>query len=101
MKPLRKKTLALISYLTVIGWLVAYFYYNKRKKSSLINYHLKQSFGLLIITIISNIIIILLLIINMIVVILCIAGIISAAYGVRLALPVIGTFFEDKFNFIK
>ena len=37
----------------------------------------------------------------MILLVFCIAGIISASYGVRLALPLIGTFFEDKFRFIE
>jgi uncharacterized membrane protein len=113
MKPLRKKTLAFISYLTIFGWLIAFFYYKKRNKSALVKFHLKQSFGLLILTIFSNVFVFLLtflvqslelelmlLINNMIILVLCIAGIINAAYGVRLVLPLIGTYFENKFNFI-
>lgn len=112
MKSLRKKTISILSYITIIGWIIAYFNYKKKNKSSLIKFHLEQSFGLIILSIISNsffyfisLVIpnleILLIINNMILLVFCIAGIISASYGVRLALPLIGTFFEDKFRFIE
>jgi len=107
-----KKTVSVISYMTIIGWLIAYREYEKGAKSSLVKYHLEQSFGLAIIVVVTNIIlilpvffdtffIILLIINNMGLVILWIAGLISAYHGVRLPLPFIGFYFKDKFRFIQ
>ncbi len=112
MRTLKKRTVSIISYLTIIGWIVAYNNYKKRNKSSLIKFHLEQSFGLALLVIVSNLFFylvtilipgldLLLLLNNMIMFVFWIAGIISASYGVRLALPIIGTFFEDKFRFIE
>jgi len=37
------KTTALISYLTIIGWLIAYFGFHQNNKTSLGSYHLRQT----------------------------------------------------------
>lgn len=113
MKSLRKKTISILSYITIIGWVIAYFNYKKKNKSSLIKFHLEQSLGLGILSIITNLVIILIelffnypislaiVLNNMLLFILWIAGITSALYGVRLPLPIIGSLFEDKFRFIE
>ncbi len=109
---MHKKTLSVISYITIIGWIIAYMEYEKGEKSSLAKFHLEQSFGLAIIVVLTNIILILpvffdtffvllLIINNMGLVILWIAGLISAYHGVRLPLPFIGFYFKDKFRFIQ
>lgn len=109
---MQKKTVSVISYLTLIGWIIAYINYRKGAKSSLAKFHLEQSFGLAILVIVTNIILtipvyfdafftVLLIINNMGLVILWIAGLISAYYGVRLPLPFIGFYFKDKFRFIQ
>lgn len=109
---MHKKTISVISYLTLIGWIIAYINYRKGAKSSLAKFHLEQSFGLAILVIVTNIILtipvyfdtfftVLLIINNMGLVILWIAGLISAYYGVRLPLPFIGFYFKDKFRFIQ
>ena len=42
-----KKTLSIISYITIIGWIIAYVNYNKLTiKDSLTKFHLKQSLGI-------------------------------------------------------
>ncbi|WP_162128094.1 DUF4870 domain-containing protein [Flavobacterium phycosphaerae] len=107
-----KKTISVISYLTIIGWSIAFIEYEKGAKTSLAKFHLEQSLGLNIIVIVTNILMalpllldpffsILLIINNTGLVILWIAGIISANNGVRLPLPVIGFYFKDKFRFIR
>ncbi len=107
-----KKTISVISYLTIVGWAVAFVEYEKGAKSSLTKFHLEQSFGLAIIGIVTNLLLaltvmldpfffILLLINNTGLVILWIAGITSAYNGVRLPLPIIGFYFKDKFRFIQ
>ncbi|MBP6557873.1 MAG: DUF4870 domain-containing protein [Flavobacterium sp.] len=109
---MHKKTVSVISYLTLIGWIIAFINYRKGVKSSLAKFHLEQSFGLAVIVIVTNILmtipiyfdsffIVLLIINNMRLVILWIAGLISAYYGVRLPLPFIGFYFKDKFRFIQ
>jgi len=114
-----RKTLALVSYITIIGWLISYFSYKGQTKDSLVSYHLKQSFGLFIVTVGCAIVLsILLSIITMIsfklafaislifnliylaLFILMIIGIIIASKGEEKPLPFIGKMFEGKFNFI-
>ena len=108
---MKKRTIAIISYITLVGWLVAYFNYNKGKKHSLEKYHLEQSLGLGITSSILNIILglaytldsyflIPLVINNFLIFIISIAGIISSYYSVRLPLPLIGSYFENKFKFL-
>ena len=42
-----KKTLSIVSYITIIGWVIAFIIYNgKTEKSSLEKFHLEQSLGL-------------------------------------------------------
>jgi uncharacterized membrane protein len=43
------KTVAIISYLTIIGWLIAYFAMYNNNRSSLAGYHLRQTLFLYII----------------------------------------------------
>ena len=105
---MKKRTVAIISYITLVGWLIAYFNYNKGKKHSLEKFHLEQSLGLGITASILNIILglaytldsyflIPLIINNFLFFIISIAGIISGYYSVRLPLPFIGSYF-DSFN---
>lgn len=42
------KTIAIVSYLTPVGWLIAYFALYKDNKSSLAAYHLRQSLAIMI-----------------------------------------------------
>ena len=55
---MHKKTIAVISYITIIGWIIAYREYEKGAKSSLVKFHLEQSFGLAVIVVLTNIIMI-------------------------------------------
>lgn len=102
------KTLSIVSYITVFGWLIS-FVLGKDKPNSLLKYHLKQSLGLVIFTIILSIILEILLsvtkigalgVFGCIPLILIIIGIINAANEVEKPLPLIGKIFEDKFSFI-
>lgn len=102
------KTLSIVSYITVFGWLIS-FVLGKDKPNSLLKYHLKQSLGLVIFTIILSIILNILLsvtkigilaVFGFIPLILMIIGIINAANEVEKPLPLIGKMFEDKFSFI-
>ena len=114
-----KKTTALVSYITIIGWLISFFSYKGQEKDSFVSYHLKQSFGLFITGIVLSIVLwILLIILGMIspslallisgisglislaLFVLMIIGILNANKGEEKPLPIIGKMFEGKFSFI-
>lgn len=111
-KMMHKKTILILSYLTLIGWIIAFRNYKKGVTSSLVKYHLEQSLGIRILAIATNTFAMLpviidpdftpILIINNIgLVILWMIGLISAYHGVRLPLPFIGFYFKNKFRFIQ
>lgn len=111
-KMTNRKTIAMLSYITLIGWIVAYWNYRKGAKSSLAKYHLEQALGIGILLIIINIIMTIpvmidnaftpfLIISNLGLVILWMIGLLSAYHGVRLPLPFIGFYFKNKFRFIQ
>ena len=113
--------MAIVSYITIIGWLISFFSYKDKEKDSLVSYHLKQSFGLfvtmfcinialrILITIfaimnltgIIGIIGILAMVLSITYLILLIIGIITANKGEEKPLPIVGKMFEGKFDFIK
>lgn len=104
------KTVSIVSYITIIGWLIAYFV-GKDNLDALSKYHLRQSLGLAIIAIITGIILNILVfmipaigmvawLIQIVFFVLFIIGIINASNAQMKPLPVIGKFFEDKFSFI-
>ena len=108
-----KKTISIISYITIIGWVIAFIMYgNNPEKSSLAKFHLKQSFGLAVLgilnvilqTIILSIVPALYLIFTIIgvgIFILWIIGIINAANEQEKPVPLVGSLFLNKFDFIK
>ncbi len=103
------KTVSIVSYITIIGWLIAYFV-GKDNADALAKYHLRQSLGLIIVSILYGIVVNVLTIISpllgmlglvsILFLVLMIIGIINAANEQQKPLPVIGKYFEDKFAFI-
>lgn len=103
------KTLAIVAYITLIGWLVSYFK-GKEKANNLLKYHLRQSLGLLIVSIIINVLLNIVVVIlpslsilmyvSILFFVLLVIGIINAANEVEKPLPIIGKMFEGKFAFI-
>lgn len=105
------KTLSILSYVTIIGWIVAYVKSKDLKPgSTLVNYHLKQGLGLFIFSLVLNIAISIIVYtvpalyflgyVGYVLLLLLIFGIINAANQVEKPIPVIGKMFEDKFGFI-
>ena len=108
---MNKKTLSIVSYITIIGWLISYFSTKDQKRDSLVKFHLKQSFGLAIVAILfyiatSIIAIILpaiasiLSLIGLVFLVLIVIGAINASKEQETPLPIIGKLFVTKFNFI-
>ena len=108
---MNNKTLAIISYITIIGWAIAFFS-NKdaTPQSPLVRYHLKQGLGLAIVSIVFNIAFTVVAsiipalsflgLVGFAFIILWVIGIINANNEQQKPLPVIGKMFEDKFSFI-
>lgn len=106
------KTLAMVAYLTIIGWLVAYFQYkNSDEKSLLVRYHLEQALGIFIIAIglgmaigiVSSVVPALsgiLSLVSLVPLILLVLGIITASNEACRPVPVVGKLFEQKFGFL-
>jgi len=103
------KSLSIVSYITIIGWLVAYFI-GKEKADAFLKYHLRQSLGLvltmflfsLVVNVLTRLILVLELlnILSFAFLIWIIIGIVNAANQEMKPLPFIGKYFEDKFSFI-
>lgn len=102
------KTLSIVSYITIIGWLISYFS-GKDTADDNLKYHLKQSLGLVIFALLLSIVLNILIrfthltilgIVGFLPLVLMIIGIINAANEVKKPLPVIGKMFEDKFSFV-
>lgn len=106
------KTLSILSYITIIGWIIAFVKgKDLNPKSDLVNYHLKQGFGFFIFTLILNIVLTAIVsvvpslafisYIGLLFFIVWIFGIINAVNEEKKPLPLIGRMFENKFGFIR
>ena len=106
-----KKTVSIVSYITIIGWLISYFSTKDQKRDSLVKFHLEQSFGLAIVSILVNIatsiiaiimpaIASILSLIGLGFLVLIVIGAINASKEQETPLPIIGKLFVKKFNFI-
>ena len=107
-----KKTLSIVSYITIIGWAIAYFSYKDNvAKPSLVRYHLKQGLGLAIISILLSVVLTIigmvvptiasiLSLANLGILVLWILGIMNAANEKEAPVPVVGKMLEDKFAFL-
>lgn len=110
---MNNKTLSIVSYISIIGWLISYFSYkDKTPKSTLVNYHLKQSLGVAVLGILYSIVINVVAMIvpsiagilslaSIAILVLWVFGIINAANEAEKPVPLVGSLFVDKFNFIK
>lgn len=107
---MNNKTLAIISYITIIGWLIAYFV-GKDNADGLLKYHLKQSLGLAIVsiafTVVLNIVASVfpflgfLSIVSLVIWVLLIIGIINANSEKQKPLPIIGNWANNQFTFMQ
>jgi len=105
------KTIAIVSYMTWIGWIIAFVMYNSNK-SQLAAYHLRQSLALMILGILVYIIQIMLIFIPFLgwaialllwigLIVLWVLGLIAAINGEQKPMPVIGTLAQNIFSGIK
>ncbi|MBN1115852.1 MAG: DUF4870 domain-containing protein [Bacteroidales bacterium] len=107
------RTIAWLSYLTPIGWLVAIFMFlSNNRYNSLAQFHLKQSLGIFISAIIAGILnkflifipvigVLSIMIINLLFLVLWILGLVAAVQGEKKEVPFIGRLSQELLNFIK
>ncbi|QNL51699.1 DUF4870 domain-containing protein [Olivibacter sp. SDN3] len=105
------KTVAMVAYITIIGWVIAYLTYKKStEKNTLINYHLGQSLGIIIISVVLSVISVVVLaivpalgslfyLISLIPFVFMLLGIIAASNETERPVPLVGKIFEGKFSF--
>jgi len=107
-----RKTISIISYLTLIGWVISFIVYHNGGRSSFAQYHLKQSFGLGVFGAVLSVVFIPIITIDPLIstlftvlgfamLIVLIFGIMNAVNQKRKPIPLIGLMFVDRFNFIK
>lgn len=97
------KTIAIVSYLTIIGTIIA-FIMNKNNPSSLGSFHLRQSIGILVVSILLSILnfvpvvgAIIAQIASILILIALILGIIAAVKEEEKPLPFVGALFQKWF----
>lgn len=97
------KTMAIISYITVIGTIIA-FIMNTSKKNSFASFHIRQMIGIFLLSMVNKYLIYDLLgatagwIVGVLVFVLWLIGIIGAVKGEEKLVPVIGEHFQNWFN---
>ncbi|TDQ77303.1 DUF4870 domain-containing protein [Sphingobacterium yanglingense] len=105
------KTLSILSYVTIIGWIIAYVKSKDiQPKSDLVSYHLRQGLGFFILSLVVNVALSIIVTIiptlaflnyvGILLFILWVFGIINAVNEQKKPIPVIGAAFENKFAFL-
>lgn len=96
------KTIAIISYLTIIGLIIAYIM-NNDKKNPFASFHIRQMVGLSLTAILNSLLIarisgMLAGIVSIFLIVLWVIGLIGAAQGQMKKVPVLGDYFQDWFK---
>ncbi len=105
------KNTAIVSYITIIGWLIAYFAMHQPKKTSLGSYHLRQTLLLFICAVCYQIVItiitiavpmlgVILSITSLGFLVLWVMGLIAAINGEEKPMPLIGEKAQELFKSI-
>jgi len=104
-KKMDKKTTALVSYITLIGWLIAFFT-GKDDADDFVKFHFRQSLGLHITSFVFGIVLGIIVsivpalsflgLIGLVFFVLMVLGAINANKGEKTPLPIIGQYFLEK-----
>jgi len=99
------KTIAIVSYLTLIGWIIAFISQsNAIVKENIASFHLRQTLGLMLTGAVGSIALsfigipTVVQLYGMMLFILWIIGFISAIQGTEKPIPIIGDYFQDWFK---
>lgn len=98
-----RKTVAIIAYITLIGWIIA-LVMNNGNKTALGSFHVRQSLGIICVAVVLSIINgvigiwILSIIVNLALLVFWILGLISAVQGEMKPVPILGEQFQQWFK---
>lgn len=93
---------AIISYFTIIGWVIGLLLNNGDKKSEFNNFHIRQSFGIILLGLIFSFIPGVNIFLGLIMMVFWIIAFIRCVQGDTRPIPLIGEFFQNMFkDFIK
>lgn len=109
MQKQKDNTLAWVSYITIIGWIVALVIYSDSQKgNSIVRFHLRQSFGIYLLLISGSMLVVFPIIGWLIWFVVSVAGFVFWLIGLIAAvqyeekpIPVVGRLFQEWFSFIK
>lgn len=90
------KVIGIISYLTLIGWVVAIVLNNP--KQDLASFHIRQSLGIFLLGFVSGFIPVLNLVLWIVPLVAWIIAFIGAVQGEKKLVPYIGHYFQDWFK---
>ncbi len=97
------KTVAIIAYITLVGWIIALIM-NNGSKTALGSYHVRQSLGIMCVGVLLSIIAgvigiwIISMIVNLALITFWLLGFISAIQGEMKPVPVLGEQFQEWFK---
>ena len=94
------KVVAIVSYITLIGWVIALLLYLNENKPKLGGFHLRQSLLLFLVGIALSLIPILGWILSIVVFVFWIMGLVYAIKGEEKELPLIGKYSQEWFHMI-
>jgi uncharacterized membrane protein len=106
------KTTAWVSYLTIVGWVVSLLQYNNMSvKSSLVLFHIRQMFGLMLLFVATQLLTIVMVyvpgfytitwVLYVGLFVLWLMGILAALNEEEKPIPIIGVLFQQWFQFLK
>ncbi len=90
------KVVAIVSYITLIGWIVALILNNP--KSEFASFHIRQALGIFLVGIVLSIIPFVNLVGWIVSLVLWILGLLSAIQGQMKPVPVVGAYFQQWFK---
>lgn len=97
------KTIAIISYVTWVGAIIAYFM-NNEKRNFFASFHIRQSIGISLFSLINSFILIRYVggyvtgAINIVLLVFLIIGLVGAVQGEQKKIPLFGDIFQDWFK---
>lgn len=95
----RTKFIAILSYMTIVGWLIALVLHGK-DKDPLARFHLRQSLGLFVTAMVLAFVPLVGWLINLFLIVAWCYGLYSAVIGHKYTLPIIGDFYQRHIDFI-
>lgn len=92
------KTKAIVSHITLIGWIVALVLNQGEDKTELSSFYIRQMLGLMLLSLVGSIIPVLNFFLWIVVLVLWIISLIGSLNGEKKLTPYVGEYFQDWFK---